>query len=217
MNELNLQKKMNIIMKPTNNIEIILNDIKAGKPIIIVDSYDRENEGDIMLAAEMATPETLAFMARWGRGIMCVPCLGERLNRLAIPMMQSNNLDKFSTPFANSIDASQGISTGVSVNDRLVTLQKFVSDTSVATDFAQPGHLFPLRASEGLLKDRQGHTESSVELCLLAEVKPVAIIIEVMNDDGSMAQLPQLSQLAKQFELNMISIDEIIEHIYGKS
>ena len=204
-------------MKTINNIEMILNDIKAGKPIIIVDSYDRENEGDLMLAAEMATTETLAFMARWGRGIMCVPCLGERLNRLSIPMMQSNNLDKFSTPFANSIDASQGISTGVSVNDRLVTLQKFVSDTSVPTDFAQPGHLFPLRARKGLLKERQGHTESSVELCLLAKVKPVAIIIEVMNDDGSMAQLPQLSQLAKQFELNMISIDEIIEHVYGKS
>jgi 3,4-dihydroxy 2-butanone 4-phosphate synthase/GTP cyclohydrolase II len=208
---------MDIIMKTINNIEMILNDIKAGKPIIIVDSYDRENEGDLMLAAEMATTETLAFMARWGRGIMCVPCLGERLNRLSIPMMQSNNLDKFSTPFANSIDASQGISTGVSVNDRLVTLQKFVSDTSVPTDFAQPGHLFPLRARKGLLKERQGHTESSVELCLLAKVKPVAIIIEVMNDDGSMAQLPQLSQLAKQFELNMISIDEIIEHVYGKS
>lgn len=198
-------------------IQIVLNDIKAGNPVIIVDSYDRENEGDLMLAAEKATPETLAFMAKWGRGIMCVPCLADRLERLAIPMMQSNKLDKFVTPFANSIDAADGVSTGVSVTDRMVTLQKFISEESVPSDFAQPGHLFPLRARPGLLKERQGHTESSVELCLMAGVKPVAIIIEVMNDDGSMARLPQLEELAKRFQLNMISIDEIIEHNYGKT
>ena len=204
-------------MKNSKNIEIVLNDIKSGKPIIIVDSYDRENEGDLMIAAEMATPETLAFMAKWGRGIMCIPCMSERLDRLSIPMMQSNKLDKFITPFANSIDASEGVSTGVSVNDRMITIQKFVSETSVPTDFAQPGHLFPLRARPGLLKERQGHTESSVELCILADVKPVAIIIEIMNDDGSMSRLPQLEELAKRFQLNIISIDEIIEHNYGKS
>lgn len=202
-------------MNCSKTIELAVNDIKAGKPVIIVDSYDRENEGDLMLAAEMATPETLAFMAKWGRGIMCLPCTSDRLERLSIPMMQSNKLDKFVTPFANSIDASEGVSTGVSVNDRMVTIQKFVSETSVPTDFAQPGHLFPLRARAGLLKERQGHTESSVELCLLADLKPVAIIIEVMNDDGSMARLPQLEELAKKFGLNMISIDEIIEHKYG--
>ena len=133
-------------MKNSKNIGIVLNDIKSGKPIIIVDSYDRENEGDLMIAAEMATPETLAFMAKWGRGIMCIPCMSERLDRLSIPMMQSNKLDKFITPFANSIDASEGVSTGVSVNDRMITIEKFVSETSFPTDFAQPGHLFPLRA-----------------------------------------------------------------------
>jgi 3,4-dihydroxy 2-butanone 4-phosphate synthase/GTP cyclohydrolase II len=202
-------------MNCSKTIELAVNDIKAGKPVIIVDSYDRENEGDLMLSAEMATPETLAFMAKWGRGIMCLPCTADRLERLAIPMMQSNKLDKFVTPFANSIDASEGVSTGVSVNDRMVAIQKFVSETSVPTDFAQPGHLFPLRARAGLLKERQGHTESSVELCLLADLKPIAIIIEVMNDDGSMARLPQLEELAKKFGLNMISIDEIIEHKYG--
>jgi 3,4-dihydroxy 2-butanone 4-phosphate synthase/GTP cyclohydrolase II len=202
-------------MNCSKTIELAVNDIKAGKPVIIVDSYDRENEGDLMLAAEMATPETLAFMAKWGRGIMCLPCTADRLERLSIPMMQSNKLDKFVTPFANSIDASEGVSTGVSVNDRMVAIQKFVSETSVPTDFAQPGHLFPLRARAGLLKERQGHTESSVELCLLADLKPIAIIIEVMNDDGSMARLPQLEELAKKFGLNMISIDEIIEHKYG--
>jgi 3,4-dihydroxy 2-butanone 4-phosphate synthase/GTP cyclohydrolase II len=199
------------------NIKNVLGDIKSGKPIIIVDSYDRENEGDLMLAAEMASAETLAFMAKWGRGIMCLPCMADRLERLSIPMMQSNKLDKFVTPFANSIDASEGISTGVSVNDRMVTIKKFISEQSVPGDFAQPGHLFPLRARPGLLKERQGHTESSVELCLMAQVKPVAIIIEVMNDDGSMARLPQLEELARRFQLNMISIDEIIEHKYGKN
>ena len=132
-------------MQESNIMQTIINDIKAGKPVIIVDSYDRENEGDLMLAAEMATPETLAFMAKYARGIMCLPCMADRLERLSIPMMQSNKLDKFVTPFANSIDAAEGVSTGVSVNDRMVTIQKFVSETSVPTDFAQPGHLFPLR------------------------------------------------------------------------
>lgn len=204
-------------MKKFQIIQTILEDVKAGKPIIIVDSYDRENEGDLMLAAETATPETLAFMAKYARGIMCLPCFDERLSRLAIPMMHSNKLDKFVTPFANSIDAAEGSSTGVSVIDRANTIKKFVSETSKPTDFAQPGHLFPLRARPGLLQERQGHTESSVELCLLAEMKPVAIIIEVMNDDGSMARLPQLEELAKKFELNMISIDEISEYKYGKT
>jgi len=203
-------------MTNKNIMKTILQDIKTGKPIIIVDSYDRENEGDLMIAAEMASTETLSFMARYARGIMCLPCTSDRLERLSIPMMQSNNLDKFTTPFANSIDAADGISTGVSVNDRMVTIQKFVSETSVPKDFAQPGHLFPLRACQGLLEERQGHTESSIELCLLSGMKPIAIIIEVMNDDGSMARLPQLEELAKKFQLNMISIDEIIEHKYGK-
>ena len=203
-------------MSHSTIVETIISDIKSGKPIIIVDSYDRENEGDLMLAAEVATTETLAFMAKYARGIMCVPCLAERLNRLAIPMMQSNKLDKFVTPFANSIDAAQDVSTGVSIRDRLNTIQKFVSESSVPSDFAQPGHLFPLCARPRLLQERQGHTESSIELCLLAEMKPIAVIIEVMNDDGSMARLPQLEELANKFKLNMISIDEIKEYRYGK-
>lgn len=208
--------KKETIMNELIIVQTIINDIKAGKPVIIVDSYDRENEGDLMLAAEVANTETLAFMAKYARGIMCVPCLAERLDRLAIPMMQSNKLDKFVTPFANSIDASQDVSTGVSVSDRLNTIQKFVSESSIPSDFAQPGHLFPLRARPRLLQERQGHTESSIELCLLAEMKPIAIIIEVMNDDGSMARLPQLEELANKFKLNMISIDEIREYKYGK-
>jgi 3,4-dihydroxy 2-butanone 4-phosphate synthase/GTP cyclohydrolase II len=203
-------------MNHTNIFETILNDIKAGKPILIVDSYDRENEGDIMVAADKATVENLAFMAKWGRGVMCLPCMADRLERLEIPMMHTNKLDKFSTPFANSIDSNGDASTGVSVQDRLVAIKKFVSESSVPTDFCQPGHLFPLRGRPNLLKERQGHTESSLELCISAGLPPVAIIIEVMNDDGSMARLPQLEELASKFNLNIISIDDIIEAKYGK-
>lgn len=197
------------------NFQSIIEDIKGGKPIIIVDSYDRENEGDLMIAAENATTENLAFMAKWARGIMCIPCLEDRLNRLKIPMMYSNKLDKLVTPFANSFDAANDISTGVSISDRLNAIGKFVSEDSVPEDFAQPGHLFPLRGKPGLLKERQGHTESSIELCIAASLKPVSVIIEVMNDDGTMARLPQLEDLAHKFNLNIISIDEIIEACHG--
>jgi 3,4-dihydroxy 2-butanone 4-phosphate synthase/GTP cyclohydrolase II len=193
----------------------IIDDVRGGKPIIIVDSYDRENEGDLMIAAEKATTENLAFLAKWARGVMCVPCLEDRIKRLEIPMMHSNKLDKLATPFANSFDASSEISTGVSVTDRLVAIRRFVSEESKPGDFAQPGHLFPLRGKPRLLKERQGHTESSIELCLAADLKPVSIIIEVMNDDGSMARLPQLQELARNFNLNIISIDEIIKACYG--
>lgn len=197
------------------NFDAIVEDINGGKPIIIVDSYDRENEGDLMIAAEKATTENLAFMAKWARGIMCLPCTQDRLDRLKIPMMHNNKLDKLATPFANSIDASTDVATGVSVADRLVAIRRFVSEESVPEDFAQPGHLFPLRGKPGLLKDRQGHTESSLELCLAANLKPIAIIIEVMNDNGTMARLPQLEELAKKFNLNIISIDDITKARYG--
>lgn len=208
--------EINNMLNYTNSYENIIKDVIAGKPIIIVDSYDRENEGDLMIAASKANVENLAFMARWARGIMCLPCLSDRLERLDIPMMHTNKLDKYSTPFANSIDSNGDSTTGVSVKDRLVTINKFTSETSIPTDFCQPGHLFPLRARKGLLKERQGHTESSIEICLSAKLPPVAVIIEVMNEDGSMARLPQLEELAVKFNLNIISIDEIIESKYEK-
>jgi 3,4-dihydroxy 2-butanone 4-phosphate synthase/GTP cyclohydrolase II len=201
-------------MNLKDKIELIIKDVREGKPVIITDSFDRECEGDLFVAAEKASYNTLSFMALQGRGIMCLPCLGDRLERLEIPMMHSNKLDKFTTPFANSIDASAGISTGVSVSDRLVTISKFVDDTSIPQDFCQPGHLFPLRARPGLLQDRQGHTESSIELCILSDLKPVGIIIEIMNIDGTMARIPQLETFANAFGLNMIAIDEIIEYKY---
>lgn len=193
-------------------IKTILKDIEHGKPIIVVDSYDRENEGDLMIAAEKATAETLAFIAKESRGIMCIPTARTILERLEIPMSPSNNNDKFSTPFTVSIDARDGVTTGVSVEDRMVTIRMVLDEQTLPEHLAYPGHLFPLRPRQGLLKDRQGHTEASVQLALMANLKPVAIICEIMNDDGSMARVPDLEIYASKWQLNMISIDEVIEY-----
>lgn len=193
-------------------IAIILEDIKNGKPIIVVDSYDRENEGDLMIAAERATPETLAFIAKEARGIMCIPMARTMLDRLEIPMSPSNNNDKFSTPFTVSVDARDGVTTGVSVGDRMVTIQSLLDESTRPDQLAYPGHLFPLRPRRGLLTERQGHTEASVQLSLMADLKPSAIICEIMNDDGSMARVPDLEPYAEKFNLNTISIDEVIEY-----
>jgi len=193
-------------------IENALEDIRNGKPIVVVDSFDRENEGDLMIAAEKATPETLAFIAREARGIMCIPTPKFILDRLGIPMSPSNNNDKFSTPFTVSIDARDGVTTGVSVEDRMVTIGLVLDDNTTPEQIAYPGHLFPLRPRPNLLTDRQGHTEASVQLCLMAGMKPVAIICEIMNPDGSMSRVPDLLPYAEKWGLNMISIDEVIEY-----
>lgn len=196
---------------PTNKIYKILRDIKEGRPVIIVDSMNRENEGDVMIAAEKATEETLAFFAREARGIMCIPTTKIILDRLEIPMSPSNNTDKFSTPFTVSVDARYDISTGVSVGDRLKTVNIFTDDNSIPDQITYPGHLFPLRCKDNLLKERQGHTEASVQLCLLAEFKPIAIISEIMNYNGTMSRLTDLEYFATHWCLNIISIEEIIE------
>jgi 3,4-dihydroxy 2-butanone 4-phosphate synthase/GTP cyclohydrolase II len=200
-------------MSLQEKITTILADIANGKPVIVVDSYDRENEGDLMIAAEKATPQTLAFIAKEARGIMCIPTAGEILDRLEIPMSPTNNNDKFSTPFTVSIDAKEGVTTGVSVDDRMVTIGLVLDEQTKPDQLAYPGHLFPLRPRKGLLRERQGHTEASVQLCLLANLKPVAIICEIMNDDGSMARVPDLVPYAEKWNLNMISIDEVIEYL----
>ena len=194
-------------------IQSILADLRAGKPIIIVDDFARENEGDLMIAGEYATVENIAFMARWGRGIMCLPCEGWLLDELAIPMMIPPDLatDPFQTAFTVSVDAKTGITTGVSAADRVRTIQVMLSPTSKPTDLARPGHLFPLRARKGLLKDRQGHTEASVTLTKMMSTYPLAVISEIMNDDGSMARMPELGVLAEEHKLLIISIPEIIE------
>ena len=200
-------------MSLKEKIELALQDIRAGKPIVVVDSYDRENEGDLMIAAEKATSETLAFIAKEARGIMCIPTAGYILDRLQIPMSPTNNNDKFSTPFTVSIDARDDVTTGVSVEDRMVTINLVTNDNTTPDQLAYPGHLFPLRPRTGLLNDRQGHTEASVVLSMLAGLKPIAIICEIMNDNGTMARVPDLEPYAEKWNLRMISIDEVIEYM----
>lgn len=198
-------------------LHTIITDIFRGIPIILTDNDDREAEGDLMIAAEFATPETLAFIAREARGIMCIPTAGHILDKLEIPMSPSNNFDKFSTPFTVSVDARHGITTGVSVHDRMKTIDLFLNwENTNPEELAYPGHMFPLRPRPGLLTDRQGHTEASVQLCLLAKLKPIAIISEIMNSNGSMARTKDLEEYANTHELKMISIDEIMDYMYGE-
>ena len=198
-------------------VQQVIQDIKNGKPVIVVDDYDREFEGDIVLAAEMADEYNLVFAMRHAKGLMCLPCLQERCDRLSIPMMETNNNDKYGTPFTVSIDAIENTTTGMSVYDRLKTISVFVDENSKPGQLAHPGHLFPLRARPGLLKERRGHTEGSVELCLLSGMKPVAVIIEIMNEDGTMTKGEQLEKFAKIYNLNIISIEEIYDAVYNQS
>jgi 3,4-dihydroxy-2-butanone 4-phosphate synthase len=196
-------------------LDVICHDIHNGVPLIVVDSLDRENEGDLVIAAEAATLRNLAFIARHARGIMCIPTAGHILDRLEIPMSPSNSLDKYQTPFTVSIDAATNVATGVSVTDRLETIRRVLDPYSVPSDFAYPGHLFPLRPKDRLLEDRRGHTEASIELMKLAGKQPVAIICEVMNDDGSMAKMPELEVFAGMFGLQIVTIDDIYDTVYG--
>jgi 3,4-dihydroxy 2-butanone 4-phosphate synthase/GTP cyclohydrolase II len=196
------------------NLDLIVAEIRTGRPVIVVDSFDRENEGDLVIAAEMATPETLAFIARYARGIMCIPCEGHILDRLEIPMSPSNSRDKLQTPFTVSVDAAEGVTTGVSVQDRMTTIDLFLNPHSTPDQLAYPGHLFPLRPRPFLLLERRGHTEASIELMKLAQMQPVAIICEIMNDDGSMARMSDLEKFAKEHDLGMVSIDSLYDHIY---
>ncbi len=196
-------------------IQKILEDIKNGKPVVVVDDYDREFEGDIVISAEKASIENLVFAMRHAKGLMCLPCLQERLDQFEIPMMPSNKQDKFGTPFTVSIDAVEGATTGMSVYDRLKTISIFLDKNAKPSELAQPGHMFPLRARPGLLKDRRGHTEASVELMLLSDLRPVAVIIEIMNEDGTMIKGEKLEQFAKIYGLNIISVQEIYEAAYS--
>lgn len=195
--------------------DIILNDVRVGKPVIIVDDSNREDEGDLVLAAERVDRWNLSFCMLHARGLMCIPCTRERLERLQVPMMPSNNLDPLQTPFSVSVDAVEGTTTGMSVFDRLKTIAVMVDDHSIPNQLSYPGHMFPLRARDGLLKERQGHTESSVELVKLVGFKPVAVIIELMNSDGTMMRGSQLQDFASMYNINIVAIQEIHDAVYG--
>lgn len=196
------------------NFEKILLDIKRGSPVLVVDDYDRENEGDIVIAAEKATRDSVAFAMRYARGLMCLPCSGEILDRLEIPMMVQNSTDRNQTPFTISVDAAEGTTTGMSVFDRLKTIEVFLDRKSKPHHLHRPGHLFPLRPRNGLLKERRGHTETSIELMRAARLKEIAIIVEVIKDDGTMAKGDDLRRFCKRHNLNIISVQEIYDAIY---
>jgi 3,4-dihydroxy 2-butanone 4-phosphate synthase/GTP cyclohydrolase II len=198
--------------KQFDSIESVIADIRRGRMVILVDDADRENEGDIIMAAEFVTPDAINFMAKHGRGLICAPTTTERLGQLGIEQMVKQNRDTFKTDFQVSVDAAQGISTGISAADRAKTIAVMADPTAVPNDLVQPGHVFPLRAKPGGVLQRAGHTEAAVDLAVLARCRPIAVICEIMNDDGTMARLPQLRKFATKHKLKIAAIADLIEH-----
>jgi 3,4-dihydroxy 2-butanone 4-phosphate synthase/GTP cyclohydrolase II len=195
-----------------NSIESVIADLQKGKMVIVVDDEDRENEGDLIMAGEWATPEAINFMARFGRGLICVPTTSERLKQLGIEQMVLKNRESFKTDFQVSVDAAQGISTGISAADRARTIKIMSDPTAVPNDLVQPGHVFPLRAKPGGVLQRSGHTEAVVDLATLAGCRSIGVLCEIMNDDGTMARLPQLVKFAKKHHLKICTIADLIEY-----
>jgi 3,4-dihydroxy 2-butanone 4-phosphate synthase/GTP cyclohydrolase II len=189
-----------------------IKDIKAGRFVIIVDDEDRENEGDLALAAEKVTKEAINFMAKHGRGLICLPVIGKRLDELGIPLMVGENTSKFATAFAVSVDAKHGTTTGISAADRARTVKAVIDPATKADDLARPGHIFPLRAREGGVLVRAGQTEAIVDLAKLAGLYPAGVICEVMNEDGTMARLPQLEAMADKYGIKIIAVADLIAH-----
>ena len=193
-------------------IDAALEDIRNGKMVILVDDEDRENEGDLVIAAELVTPEVINFMARHGRGLICLSMTEDMADMLELPLMVSDNSSSFGTAFTISIEARKGVTTGISAADRARTIQVAVADDTTANDLARPGHVFPLRAKKGGVMVRAGQTEGSVDLARLAGLKPAGVICEIMNEDGTMARMPQLEKFAKEHDLKIISIADIVAY-----
>lgn len=195
-----------------NSIESVIADIQKGKMVIVVDDADRENEGDLIMAAQFITPTAVNFMAKHGRGLICVPTTSERLQQLGIERMVRQNRESHKTDFQISVDAARGISTGISAADRAETIRIMAEPTAVPDDLVQPGHMFPLRAQPGGVLQRAGHTEAAVDLVKLAGCRPITVICEIMSDDGSMARLPELLKFAKKHRLKICTIADLIHH-----
>ena len=189
-----------------------LEDIRAGKMVVLVDDEDRENEGDLVLAADKVTPEAINFMARYARGLICLAMDGARVERLELPMMVDQNRTTRSTAFTVSIEARHGVTTGISAADRATTVQVAVAKDAKASDIVSPGHIFPLRAVAGGVLQRTGHTEGSVDLARLAGCEPAGVICEIMNDDGTMARMPELTKFAAEHNLRILSIADLIQY-----
>lgn len=195
-----------------NSIEDAIEDIQQGRMVIVVDDEDRENEGDLTAAAVKVDPEMINFMAKHGRGLICLALTGERLDELRIPMMVRHNTSKFGTAFTVSIEARRGVTTGISAADRATTIKTAVDPATVPSDLACPGHIFPLRAQSGGVLMRAGQTEASVDLARLAGLYPAGVICEVMNEDGTMARVPDLEKFAAQHSLKMVTVADIIAY-----
>ena len=196
-----------------NSIEEAIEDIKNGKIVIVVDDEDRENEGDFIAAAEMVTPEMINFMATHGRGLICAPLTEDRCKELDLEMMVQNNTVMHHTPFTVSVDLiGHDCTTGISVHDRAKTIRSLVNKETKGFDLGRPGHIFPLKAKNGGVLRRTGHTEAAVDLARLAGFEPAGILVEILNEDGTMARLPQLFDVAKQFNLKLISIEDLVAY-----
>ena len=198
--------------KSFSSIEDAVEDVRQGKMIIIVDDEDRENEGDLMVAAEKATPELINFMARFGRGLICLTLTGKRTKELGLSMMVEDNQSAFETPFTVSIDARQGITTGISAADRAHTIKVAIDPETVKKDLVKPGHIFPLRAKDGGVLVRMGQTEASVDIARIAGLKPYGVICEIMNEDGTMARIPHLTKFSEEHGLKMITVKDLAQY-----
>ena len=193
-------------------VDEAIEEIKNGKVIIIVDDEDRENEGDFVCAAEYVTPEIVNFMATHGRGMICAAVSGKRLDELGLPLMVDSNSALHGTQFTVTIDAIDGTTTGISAADRSLTIKKIIDDNTKASDFARPGHIFPLRAfDEGVLR-RAGHTEAAVDLCKLAKLKPAGVLCEILHDNGEMARVPDLVKISAKFKLKILTVKDVIQY-----
>jgi len=199
-----------------NQLEEALEDIRQGRMIILVDDEDRENEGDLTMAAEKVTPEAINFMAKYGRGLICLSLTDEKLNELRIPMMVSDNTSRFQTAFTVSVDARKGVTTGISAADRATTVLTAIDDRTQPEDLVSPGHIFPLKAQRGGVLVRTGQTEGSVDLARLAGMKPAGVICEVMNEDGTMARMPDLERFSEQHGLRIVTIADLIKYRLNK-
>lgn len=195
-----------------NTIPEAVEDIRQGKFIIVVDDEDRENEGDLIMAAEKCNPEAVNFFAKYGRGLVCVPMTGDRIEKLKLHPMVEKNTARLGTRFTVSVDALEGTTTGISAFDRAVTIRKLVDDNTQPEDLGRPGHIFPLRALEGGVLSRAGHTEASVDLARLAGLKPIGVLCEIMDDDGTMARVPRLMTFARKHDLKIITVRDLIAY-----
>jgi 3,4-dihydroxy 2-butanone 4-phosphate synthase/GTP cyclohydrolase II len=195
-----------------DRIESVVSDIRRGKMVVVVDDASRENEGDLILAAEKATPKNISFMVRYTSGVICVPMEGGELDRLELPLMTQQNMERMRTAYTISVDAARGVSTGISAADRAHTIQLLANPKTQRDDLVRPGHIFPLRYREGGVLRRAGHTEAAIDLARLAGLRPAGVLAEVVNDDGTMSRLPELLKFAKKHKLKICTVADLIEY-----